>query len=381
MGDLAQQLALELRALARDKAVLVTIVGGIVFYALLYPQPYLNDRPVEQTVAVVDLDRTAKSRQLTRWADATQGVRIRQRVNDLATAKRMLVAGEVRGILLIPYGFERDLALGHSPQVSMAGDANYFLVYGTVVEGLVGAVTGIGAEHRIVQHLLDGMPLRQAAADWTPLKLNARPLFNLSMGYLGYVVPAVFVLILQQTMLLAGGLIGAASNEVSETVTGTRIVARFLALFCVYVLLAIFYMGVCFELYDIARSAALADLFQMIIAFVAASAALAVFLGVAFRKRELVAPVVMASSLPLVFTAGFVWPLESVPWVIQSVSQLAPTTSAIQGFLKLNQMGAEFRQVAGHVVSLLVLCAGYIGAALLLNSYRRRSTMVMRPTG
>ena len=182
-------------------------------------------------------------------------------------------------------------------------------------------------------------------------------------------------------MLLAGGLIGAASNEVSETVTGTRIVARFLALFCVYVLLAIFYMGVCFELYDIARSAALADLFQMIIAFVAASAALAVFLGVAFRKRELVAPVVMASSLPLVFTAGFVWPLESVPWVIQSVSQLAPTTSAIQGFLKLNQMGAEFRQVAGHVVSLLVLCAGYIGAALLLNSYRRRSTMVMRPTG
>ena len=89
----------------------------------------------------------------------------------------------------------------------------------------------------------------------------------------------------------------------------------------------------------------------------------------------------MASSLPLVFTAGFVWPLESVPWVIQSVSQLAPTTSAIQGFLKLNQMGAEFRQVAGHVVSLLVLCAGYIGAALLLNSYRRRSTMVMRPTG
>ena len=66
MGDLAQQLALELRALARDKAVLVTIVGGIVFYALLYPQPYLNDRPVEQSVAVVDLDRTAKSRQLTR---------------------------------------------------------------------------------------------------------------------------------------------------------------------------------------------------------------------------------------------------------------------------------------------------------------------------
>ena len=42
MGDLAQQLALELRALARDKAVLVTIVGGIVFYALLYPQPYLQ---------------------------------------------------------------------------------------------------------------------------------------------------------------------------------------------------------------------------------------------------------------------------------------------------------------------------------------------------
>ena len=71
MGDLAQQLALELRALARDKAVLVTIVGGIVFYALLYPQPYLNDRPVEQSVAVVDLDRCPRRR-----ADAPTAARV-----------------------------------------------------------------------------------------------------------------------------------------------------------------------------------------------------------------------------------------------------------------------------------------------------------------
>lgn len=363
MSRFAQQLAREFRSILSDKAVLITIVGGIVFYAMLYPQPYLGDRPTEQSVAVVDLDRSAKSRQLIRWADASQDVRISHRVDDLSMARQLLIDGEVRGILLVPNGFEKDLALGHAPQVSLAGDANYFLVYGTVIEGLVGAVMGVGAEHRVVQHLVDGIPLRQAKANWTPLQLNARPLFNVSMGYLGYVVPAIFVLILQQTLLLAGGLLGAASNEANRPQPARELWARFLSLLLIYVLLAMFYMGACFKFYGVVRNADMLHLLIMILGFVAASSGLAVLLGVAIRRRELVAPIVMVSSLPMVFTAGFVWPVEALPGLVRAVSQLAPSTAAIPGFLKLNQMHAEFPQVSHHFLTLIVLAIAYMVAA------------------
>jgi ABC-2 type transport system permease protein len=386
MISFLQQLELEFRAIVEDKAVLITIVGGILFYAGLYPQPYLNNLPQEQSIAVVDLDGSATSRRLIRWADATPDAHVSHRVDNVWSARLLLTQGDVRGMLVVPYGFEKDLALGRSPTVALAGDANYFLVYGTIVEGLVGAISGIGASHRVRDLVLGGAPIRFAANDWTPAGLNSRPLFNVSMGYLGYVVPAIFIMILHQTLLLAAGLIGASQNEASRNDSdtlrnrsiGKALSARFLAMFIIYFLLAQFYMGACFEFYDIARNAKLNDLWLMITAFVAATSALGVLIGVLIPRRELVAPLVMASSLPLVFTAGFVWPLESIPQPIVAVSQLAPSTSAIQAFLKLNQMGAEFSQVAQHWSLLIVLAIVYMGASAVILRRRQRGAYLAK---
>lgn len=368
-------LSSELRYLFADKAVLISIFGGILFYAALYPQPYLNDKPREQAIAIVDLDQTAQSRKLSRWADASQDVTVVQRLGSVAEARQQLIKGEIRGMLVIPRHFERDLRLNRSPSVAIAADASYFLVYGTVLEGLVGAVTGIGATHKIAEMLAADVPVSIARDGWSSLQVNERPLFNVNMGYLGYVIPAVFIMILQQTLLLAGGLLGAGRNESRHIQDGAQIFARFLVLFVIYFLLTAFYVGACFQFYGVVRVAHIHDLALMMAAFVGAGAAMAVFMGTVFPRRELAAPVVMASSLPLVFCAGFVWPLESIPEAIRAVSLLAPTTSAVQGFLKLNQMGASFSQVFMHWAVLLALSACYLFAALVINQRRNASRM------
>ena len=46
-----------------------------------------------------------------------------------------------------------------------------------------------------------------------PLPLLVRPLFNPTEGYASYVVPAVLVLILQQTLLIGIGLLGGTAVE------------------------------------------------------------------------------------------------------------------------------------------------------------------------
>ena len=181
-----------------DRAALITILGGLLFYAVLYPQPYRNDLPRSQALAVIDHDRTSASRQLSRWIDAAPGVDVVARPDSLHAARQLLSNGEVHGLIIIPRNFMRDTLLGRSPVVSMAGDANYFLVYGTLIEGAAEALQA---------------SLSQLPGSSLPIELNLRPLFNSSMGYLGYVIPAVFVLILQQTLLLAAGLVGAAFNE------------------------------------------------------------------------------------------------------------------------------------------------------------------------
>ena len=363
MNKFLQQLSKEFSILIHDWGILLTVFSGVMFYAVLYPQPYLNNEPRNQTVAIVDHDNTSASRRLARWIDATSGVHVVRHLNSIEEAKDLLVHEQVRGFIVIPANFMKKTLLGKSPVIAMAGDANYFLVYGAIVEGAMGAVLTSAATIRVANMVVKGAPIETAAEHWLPVRLNARPLFNDSIGYLQYVIPAVFILLLHQTLLLGTGLLGADFNqhlksgkEKPDDLSAFHILAaRFSLMFIIYLVLSLFYMGICFGYYGIARNAGLGDLWLMILAFTGATTALGLLFGVLVPRTELVAPIVMISSLPLVFSAGFVWPLESLPRAIIMISELAPSTAAIQGFLKLNQMGATFPQVFSHWLWLLFL--------------------------
>jgi ABC-2 type transport system permease protein len=363
MNNFLQQLSKEFSILIHNWGILLTVFGGVGFYAVLYPQPYLNNNPEQQTVAIVDHDNTSASRRLARWIDATSGARVVRHLNSIDEAKDQLVHEQIKGFIVIPASFMKETLLGKSPVIAMAGDANYFLVYGAIIEGAMGAVLTSAATIRVANMVVKGAPMETAAEHWLPVGLNVRPLFNDSVGYLQYVIPAVFILLLHQTLLLGTGLLGAEFNQQlssGEEKPGGQsafhiLAARFSLMFIIYLVLSIFYMGICFEYYGITRNANPGDLWLMILAFTGATTALGLLFGVLVPRTELVAPIVMISSLPLVFSAGFVWPLESVPWAIKAVSELAPSTSAIQGFLKLNQMGATWSQVFSHWLWLLFL--------------------------
>jgi ABC-2 type transport system permease protein len=378
MNSLLHQLKRAFNEVFLDRAVLITVIGGLFFYAALYPQPYLSDLPEQQLVALVDLDRTTASRKLSRWIDASPEVKIHHQVDSIAEARALLLKGEVRGMITIPDNYMKSSLLGRSPVIGLAGDANYFLVYGTIAAGAAGAVQAVGAELRLLSLMNQGEPVTAAMQHWLPLRLNSRPLFNVSMGYLGYVIPAVFILILHQTLLLASGLVGAGFNERLNTgmLDGQQwsprqiLASRFVVMFLLYLVMAQFFMGICFEFYGISRLASLTDLLLMISAFTAATTSLGLLVGVILPRRELAAPLVMISSLPLVFSAGFVWPLESIPEPIATLSTLAPSMSAIQGFLKLNQMGATFGDVLNHWRWLWVLTFVFLVGAWLVMRHK-----------
>lgn len=371
MTRLIPRLKLAFDEVFKDVAVLITVFGGLLFYAALYPQPYMTNLPEQQPVAMVDMDHSTASRKLSRWIDASPEVEIRHQVNSVAEARQLLLDGEVRGVITIPDNFMRDSLLGRSPVIGLAGDANYVLVFATIVEGAAGAVQAVGAELSLLTLVTQGEPISAALQNWMPVRFNSRPLFNVSMGYLGYVIPAVFILILHQTMLLASGLVGGHFNQrldagllSGQTLSPIAILtSRFIVMFLLYLVMAQFFMGICFQFYGINRVASLNDLLLMISAFTAATASLGLLIGAILPRRELAAPLVMISSLPLVFSAGFVWPLESIPEPIRSLGAIAPSTPAIQGFLKLNQMGADFAGVINHWLWLAGMAVVFFVAA------------------
>lgn len=375
----------EARAIFSHSAILLTVFGGVIFYSFLYPLPYIRQTPVEQQVAVVNLDGSQLSRRLERMVDATPQVRFCARAGSLAEAKETMLKAKLAGILVIPEHFYRDLLLGREPVLSFAGDASFFLVYSTVLEGMSAAGRTLAGEVKMTRLLQSGKPLVQARQQLTGVRVNPRPVFNSGMGYVDYVVPAVFVLILHQTLVMSVGILGggqkcttsvrAASVYWRDYPAWRVLTVRALIFGLLYVLAFLYYFGPSFSWYGIARLAAIGDLAAVLVPFLLAAIFLGVCLGQILPRPELVTLVVLLSSMPLVFTSGFVWPLSAIPAPIVAAVQLTPVVPAIAAFLRLNQLGADFAQVFPLWQQLWLQCLGYGSLAVWLLGHRRDVTI------
>ncbi|EKO3858752.1 ABC transporter permease [Vibrio rotiferianus] len=362
-----QLIKTELRSVMTNPVVVLTVFGGVVFYSFLYPLPYAQQTPREQPIAIVNLDGSQTSLTLERMVDATPQVKVVTRLHTIADAKQAFLNREITGFLVIPEHFYKDLMLGSSPTLAYAADASYFLVYGTVVEGLAQAGGTLGAQVKVSKMVIDGVPLSMASHDYSAIKLNMKPTFNPTMGYIEYVVPAVFVLILQQTLIMAVGLQTGTQRHGrgywSQVPTGALLFARTLVFVAIYYLLSAYYFGFSFERLNVNHVANAGELLTLLLPFLLGCCGLGLWLGYLLPRRELVTLVVLVSSMPLIFLAGFIWPVESIPAPLLWFADLSPSTWAIKGFLALNQMGATWQQVAKHWTALWVLTVLWGGVA------------------
>ena len=203
----------EWRAIFTNPAILLTVFGGVLLYSFLYPLPYAQQVPRDQEVVVVNLDNSQFSRRLERMVDATPQVRLGRRAYSLEEAQNVLVEQKLAGILVIPENFYRDLLQGTRPTLSFAGDASYFLVYGTVLEGMAAAGNTLAAEVKVRRMIMSGQTLALASEQYSAIRMNLQPVFNPTMGYVNYVIPAIFILILHQTLIMGAGILGGGQNE------------------------------------------------------------------------------------------------------------------------------------------------------------------------
>ncbi len=342
----------ELKAIFSNPVVVLTVFGGVVFYSFLYPLPYSHQTPREQTLSVVNLDKSQASYQLERMVDATPQVKVMRRDSSIEEAKQAFLNQQVSGILVIPENFYKDLLIGKSTTLAYAGDASYFLVYGTLVEGLAQAGGTLAAKTKVSRLIVSGEPLVLASQHYSATQQNLKPTFNPRMGYVDYVVPAVFVLILQQTMVIASGMmIGTQKHQRGywSHLSSLQLIAlRTLVLVPIYYVLSMYYFGASFTMHGINTIGHPLEILTLLLPFLLTACFIGLWLGSLTPRRELVTLIVLLSSMPLVFSAGFIWPLEAIPQPLVWLSKLFPSTPAIQGFLALNQMGADWRQIASQ---------------------------------
>ena len=117
-----------LATVVRDKGVLLLLVGAPVLYGFFYPWFYADEVLTRVPVAVVDLDHTSLSRQITRFADADPRIEVHLVTGSEREAQEALWRGEIEGYAVIPAGLKRNVVRGENAVVSIEANGAYALL-------------------------------------------------------------------------------------------------------------------------------------------------------------------------------------------------------------------------------------------------------------
>lgn len=360
------------RAMLTDKGALTLLFVGGVLYSFFYPLPYTKEVVQRVPVVVVDQDRSAMSRQMTRFAMAHPALRVVAVTPGLPAAQDLLWRGDVMGVLIIPEGLQTKVLAGRAAQAQVAGNGLYLMLNKVALNGLAEVVGTVSAGIEL-KRLAAATPSSYQGADQrAPIALDAVPLFNVKEGYGAYVVPGVATLIVQQTLLIGMTMLFGTWCQRRTFPLAQRTVGGYLGMLLAFASVAFlnccYFFGFVFWFQDYPRGGNFGGLLLLLLLFSLTVAAFGMLLAMLFRTRERGTQLMIATSMPILFLAGLTWPVSSMPVALQALRWVLPSTAGIQGFVALNQLGASVHEIRHEVAGL----AGLLLVCVMLGWHRWR---------
>ncbi len=355
-----------LKDIFADKGVILMLIIAPVIYGFFYPWPYSSEVVNHVPVGIIDNDNSNLSRTIARYASASPQLDTQRFINEQA-AKQAMWTDQIAGYMIIPSGLEQQVLSGKAAHVSVLGNGGYFILNKNVQLGFLQAISTVSAGIEVKKNVAQGAYLPTAAKNTQAVPLQIIPLYNQTEGYGAYVVPAVSIIILQQTLLMATAMLIGTWYEQRRHATSVRgWLGRIMALSMLSFIIGCFYYGWAFELHHYPRGQNMLGSLLFLLLFCPTVATLGCVLGLWFRQRERSMQILIFSSLPIFFLSGYPWPANQLPEVLQLVRWLAPTTPAINTSVQLNQMGASVAQVATGFYALAGLWLFYFLLLMLL---------------
>jgi ABC-2 type transport system permease protein len=359
------------RLLAIRGALLLLVLGPLV-YGIYYPQPYLNQILRKVPIAVVDNDLSELSRNIIQTLDASGAVSVVAQSETLAEARAALDRGEAFAVVGIPPGTERDVLKGTTVHVPIFADATYLFIFRSMANGIAVAINTLSSELAARGARTDGSLVKSALASASPAEILLQPIFNPVGGYASYIVPAAFVLILQQMLLIGASMLTVVALTQPGGGAFATVLGRGVAHLTIYLPALALYFIVLPRFYGFSTLGHPLQLFALASVFVLATSFMAQAVGAWFKHPETPTLIFLGTSLPQLFLTGFSWPREAIPKPVLAVGYIFPSDLAIDGIVRIDQLGASLWEVAHDWRGLWALAVVYFALAVISAVFVKR---------
>lgn len=362
----------------------LTDIGSLVFfiivpllYPLLYAYLYGNETVKEVPTVVVDDSHTNLSREFLRKADASSDIKIIGHCANIKEAEELIHRHEAYCLVYIPAEFQKNIVEGKQAVVELYSDMSGLLYYKAVLS----ACTEVSLEMNqdIKTERLIGATKEQAETFAYPIKYEYVPMFNTQSGFATFLIPAVLMLIIQQTMLLGIGMLQGDERErrrkgfIDEHLQGKRpleiMLGKATSYMNIYIVVAAYLVCIIPPLFGLIHIWQWKDMIAFMIPFLSSCIFFCMFISAFSYDRESFIVLFVFMSVPLLFISGISWPASAIPAVWKTISQAFPSTFGINGFVRLSEMGALLKDLRPEFVGLWIQTIVYF--FLTWGAYRR----------
>ncbi len=366
----------------REPTVLLILVIIPLFYAFLISTLYMRNQPVERPMLLIDMDNSELSRRLSTYLEATQDLAVAGRPATVDEGFALMKRSEAELMVLIPPDFSTDIKRGDQATLKLWVNSANILTYGFSYPAVANTVATLNAELTTRYFLSRGVPRPIAVEKASPLRTDERVLFAPTLLYGSFLITGIFLIIIQQVILLSLASSVGIRRERDLRATPapypfTDLEARFFAHSGFYVAAIAFFILVIFPLFGWP----VRDPGAMILLFAAFSVALApaaIAIAAFMPDRTASFQILMFVSTPLYLVSGFTWPLDQMPGWVQAFAALFPSTPALLALRVLSVKGGGIAAVTPYLLWMAGLFLLYLAGAVTVIRFAAKRHLSVR---
>ena len=366
----------EFRTIFKDGGVMLILIFALIIYATAYSLAYGSQVLRNVPIGVVDECRTPTSRSLIDTFNAGPNTYVAYNPTSMEEAKELFYGRKIYGVVYIPSDYGEKLYGGEQANVAIYADASYFLMYRQVFQEVVTSIGKTGAMVEFQRLIAKGANIPQAQATTQPVIYQSHNLFNPYLGYGTFVMPAIIMVIIQQTMLIGIGMIGGTWREFGlyrklcppdrkRMSTLPIVLGKALVYGMIYSVTTFYILGLHYRLFHYPMNGATGTIVVFMLAYMAACIALGIAISTLFRYRENSLLLLLWTSIPLLMLSGVSYPREGIPDWLFNFGQLFPSSHGVDGFIRIQSMGASLGEVLPEIRMLCILTLIYGGLACI----------------
>ncbi|MFM6950197.1 MAG: ABC transporter permease [Novosphingobium sp.] len=301
--------------------------------------------------AVIDLDRSNASRGLL-GALANNAYFAISEKGSVAQAEPGLQSGALRGFIVIPDGFERDLVSGQTPTVQLVTDGSQVNTATLLAANLRGAL----------RNWSDGRALEEGKPSQPTLSLTARYRYNPALESRYMLVPGAIGIVMAMIGSLLTALIMAREYErgTMEGLLSTPISIPSLVLskLLPYYVLGLASTGICVTVavlgYGLPFRGSFLALFLVSSAFLAAVLGQGLLISAGTKSQFVSTQFALLSGfLPSLLLSGFLFEIDSMPVGIRWLTYIVPARYLIPSLQSVFLVGDIWSMFVPNILALL----------------------------